>query len=61
VRFLNPGAHPDQPISTTVREACQRPRQKAGLDTHVWLQTLRRCFVTHLLEGGTDPRTIQWL
>jgi integrase/recombinase XerD len=60
--FLFPGAVPEQPITTaSVRKACYRARQAAGLGKHVVVHTLRHCFATHLLEAGTDLRTIQVL
>jgi site-specific recombinase XerD len=60
--FLFPGRKPDRPVALrTVQMVCQRALEASGLIKHVHMHTLRHSFATHLLESGTDLRTIQVL
>lgn len=60
--WLFPGATPDQPITrAAVAHACQAGRQRSGLRKSVTAHSLRHAFAVHLLEQGTDLRTIQLL
>lgn len=60
--WLFPGRNPDKPLTTKSAEnAYNIAKQKAGIQRGRGIHTLRHCFATHLLEAGTDLRTIQML
>ena len=60
--WLFPGKKRSQPITRrSVQRVCVRARKAAGLGDKVTAHTLRHSFATHLLEAGTNVRTIQIL
>src|SRR6516164_3549308 len=60
--WLFPGEVPGNPITDgSVNRICAQAARAAGLGKHVTVHTLRHSFATHLLEAGTDIRTIQLL
>jgi integrase/recombinase XerD len=60
--WLFPGDRPDRPISPlTVNHTCRQVRAQCGINKPVAPHSLRHAFAVHLLEAGTDLRTIQLL
>ena len=60
--WLFPGIHDNRPITKdAVEAACQKAHRLAGLSKPVTPHSLRHAFAVHLLESGTDLRTIQLL
>lgn len=51
-----------QPItSSAVEHACQKARRLSGITKPISPHSMRHAFAVHLLESGTDVRTIQLL
>jgi len=60
--WLFPGDHPNEPITKrAVNRACRKAHRRCGLAKPITPHSLRHAFAVHLLEAGTDVRTIQLL
>jgi integrase/recombinase XerD len=60
--WLFPGNRPGQPITRfAVEFACREARERSGIIRPITPHSLRHAFAVHLLEAGTDLRTIQLL
>jgi site-specific recombinase XerD len=60
--WLFPGDRPEQPITACAVEiACRQALEQSGLGKAITPHSLRHAFAVHLLESGTDLRTIQLL
>ncbi len=60
--WLFPGDRTGRPITRdAVGQACQKVHRASGIKKPITPHSLRHAFATHLLESGTDVRTIQLL
>jgi integrase/recombinase XerD len=60
--WLFEGDIADQPITrSAVEVACQEARRRSGIGKPITPHSMRHAFAVHLLESGTDVRTIQLL
>jgi len=60
--WLFPGERSGQPITrSALSQACQKAHRASGIKKPISPHSLRHAFATHLLELGTDLRTIQLL
>ena len=62
VKWLFPGRWPGEPISPlSINRTCREVSQRCDIGKPVGPHSLRHAFAVHLLESGTNLRTIQLL
>ena len=60
--WLFPGKRADKPITRhAVEKACQEAYSRCGISKPITPHSFRHAFAVHMLENGTDVRTIQLL